>query len=124
MSYEKFVMDADFCGALHSYLAGVVVDDNTLALDAFREVGVGKHFLGCAHTMDNYQTAFWDSAAADNEPFEKWDVAGRTDAAMRANGRWKQTLAEYQAPMMDVATDEALVDFVDRAKAKLADAWY
>ncbi|WP_339758380.1 trimethylamine methyltransferase family protein [uncultured Hoeflea sp.] len=124
MSYEKFVMDADFCGALHSYLAGVVVDDNSLALDAFREVGVGKHFLGCAHTMDNYQTAFWDSAVADNEPFEKWDVAGRTDAAMRANGRWKQTLAEYQPPEMDVATDEALVDFVDRAKAKLADAWY
>ena len=27
MSYEKFVMDTDFCGALHSYLAGVRVDD-------------------------------------------------------------------------------------------------
>jgi trimethylamine--corrinoid protein Co-methyltransferase len=74
MSYEKFVMDADFCGALHSYLAGVVVDDNTLALEAFREVGAGKHFLGCAHTMNNYQTAFWDSSIADNEPFEKWDT--------------------------------------------------
>lgn len=33
MSYEKFMMDADFCGALHSHLAGVVVDDNTLAID-------------------------------------------------------------------------------------------
>lgn len=124
MSYEKFVMDADFCGALHSYLAGVVVDDNSLALDAFREVGVGKHFLGCAHTMDNYQTAFWDSVVADNEPFEKWDVAGRTDGAMRANGRWKRTLAEYLPPAMDVATDEALTEFVDQTKAKLADAWY
>ncbi|MDP3523810.1 MAG: trimethylamine methyltransferase family protein [Hoeflea sp.] len=124
MSYEKFVMDADFCGALHSYLAGVVVDDNTLALDAFREVGVGKHFLGCAHTMENYTTAFWDSEIADNEPFEKWDIAGRTDAATRANARWKRTLAEYQAPPMDVAVDEALVDFVDRTKAQMADAWY
>ncbi|KGF68239.1 trimethylamine methyltransferase [Hoeflea sp. BAL378] len=124
MSYEKFMMDADFCGALHSYLAGVVVDDNTLALDAFREVGVGKHFLGCAHTMENYQTAFWDSEIADNEPFEKWDIAGRTDAATRANARWKRTLAEYQAPPMDVAIDEALVDFVERTKAQMADAWY
>ena len=101
-----------------------MVDDNSLALDAFQEVGVGKHFLGCAHTMDNYQTAFWDSAVADNEPFEKWDVAGRTDAATRANSRWKQTLAEYQAPAMDVATDEALIEFVGQTKAKLADAWY
>jgi trimethylamine--corrinoid protein Co-methyltransferase len=124
MSYEKFVMDADFCGALHSYLAGVVVDDNTLALDAFREVGVGKHFLGCAHTMENYQTAFWDSSIADNEPFEKWDTAGRTDAASRANQRWKQMLADYQAPPMDEATDEALLDYVERTKAAQADAWY
>ncbi|MBU4529104.1 MAG: trimethylamine methyltransferase family protein [Hoeflea sp.] len=124
MSYEKFMMDADFCGALHSYLAGVVVDDNSLALDAFREVGVGKHFLGCAHTMENYQTAFWDSEIADNEPFEKWDIAGRTDAATRANARWKRTLADYQAPPMDVATDEALVEFVERTKAQMADAWY
>ena len=36
MSYEKFVMDADFCGALHTYLDGVKVDDNQLALDAFQ----------------------------------------------------------------------------------------
>jgi trimethylamine--corrinoid protein Co-methyltransferase len=124
MSYEKFVMDADFCGALHSYLAGVVVDDNTLALEAFREVGAGKHFLGCAHTMNNYQTAFWDSSIADNEPFEKWDLAGRTDAASRANKRWKQTLAEYEAPAMDEATDQALVEYMERTKAAQADAWY
>jgi len=124
MSYEKFVMDSDFCGALHSYLAGVVVDDNSLAIDAFLEVGVGKHFLGCAHTMENYQTAFWDSGIADNEPFEKWEIAGQTDAATRANLRWKQMLADYQPPPMDQAIDEALVEFVDRTKAKLTDAWY
>jgi len=54
MSYEKFMMDADFCGALHRYLAGVVVDDNALALDAFKEVVPGGHFLArptpCATT--------------------------------------------------------------------------
>ena len=124
MSYEKFVMDADFCGALHSYLAGVVVDDNTLALDAFREVGVGKHFLGCDHTMQNYQTAFWDTEIGDNEPFEKWDTAGRTDAATRANAKWKKVLADYQAPALDEAVDEALVDFVARNKTSQPDAWY
>ncbi|TPP10077.1 trimethylamine methyltransferase family protein [Rhizobium glycinendophyticum] len=124
MSYEKFVMDTDFCGALHSYLAGVVVDDNTLAMDAFEEVGPGSHFLGCAHTMRNYQTAFWDSALSDNEPFEKWSEAGSTDMAIRANLRWKKTLAEYEAPPLDVAIDEALRDYVDRMKRAKPDAWY
>lgn len=124
MSYEKFVMDTDFCGALHTYLDGVKVDDNQLALDAFREVGPGSHFFGCGHTMANYETAFWDSETADNEPFEKWQAAGSQDAAVRANRRWKKLLAEYQAPAIDEGIDEALRDFMDRKKAAMADAWY
>jgi len=124
MSYEKFVLDTDFCGALHSYLDGVVIDDNQLAVEAFKEVGPGAHFFGSAHTMANYQTAFWDSELADNDPFEKWELAGSADAAKRANALWKKRLAEYQAPPLDPAKDEALTDFVARRKAAAPDAWY
>lgn len=124
MSYEKFVMDADFCGALHTYLDGVPVDDNQLALDAFREVGPGNHFFGCAHTMANYETAFWDSEVADNEPFEKWQAGGSEDAAVRANRLWKRKLAEYVAPPLDEGIDEALKDFISAKKASMVDGWY
>ena len=124
MSYEKFMMDADFCGALHSYLAGVVVDDNSLAIDAFKEVGPGSHFLGCGHTLANYTTAFFDSQISDNTPFEAWAESGKTDAAMRANKRWKAALANYEAPALDGAVDEALQDFISRKKTSMADQWY
>ena len=124
MSYEKFVIDADFCGALHSYLDGVKIDDNQLAVEAFHEVGPGSHFFGCAHTMANYQTAFWDSELADNDPFEKWEADGSKDMAQRANALWKKRLAEYQPPPLDPAIDEALADFVARRKAEGPDAWY
>jgi trimethylamine--corrinoid protein Co-methyltransferase len=124
MSYEKFMLDDDLCGALHAYLAGVEVSDDLLAVDAFAEVGPGNHFFGSAHTMAHYRTAFWDSAMADNEPFEKWEAAGAEDAAARANRAWKRRLAEYQAPPLDPATAEALRDFVARRKAAAPDAWY
>ncbi len=124
MSYEKFVMDADFCGALHSYLAGVVVDDNSLAMSAFEEVGPGSHFFGCGHTMRNYETAFWDSNLADNEPFEKWEAAGSHDAAFRANKRWKKMLEEYVQPPLDEGVNEELQAFIDRRKGEMQDAWY
>ena len=125
MSYEKFVMDTDLCGALHSYLAGVVVDDNTLAFDAFQEVGPGSHFLGSAHTLRNYTTAFWDSTLSDNEPYEKWSQeGGSTDMATRANSQWKKTLAEYEAPALDEAKDEALRAYIDQKKQSRNDAWY
>jgi len=118
------MLDADFCGALHSYLAGVVVDDNTLAMDAFREVTPGGHYLGSAHTMANYTTAFFDSSISDNTPFESWNESGKTDAATRANKRWKQSLADYVAPELDVAVDESIRDFMDRKKASMPDQWY
>ena len=124
MSYEKFVMDTDLCGALHSYLAGVVVDDNTLAMDAFLEVGPGSHFLGCDHTMRNYTSAFWDSTLSDNEPFEKWSEQGSTDIATRANRQWKKTLAEFEAPKLDEAVDEALLAYIRQKKEAMPDAWY
>ena len=124
MSYEKFMLDADLCGALHSYLKGVEVDDDQLAVDAFAEVGPGSHFFGCAHTMAHYETAFWDSELSDNEPFEKWEANGSSDAATRANRLWKKRLAEYEPPPLDEGIDEALRDFVDRRKAAVPDMWY
>ena len=125
MSYEKFVMDADFCGALHSYFKGVAFDDNALAMDAFQEVGPGSHFLGSQHTLRNYQTAFWDSELSDNEPFEKWsDEGGSTDMATRANRKWKRALEDYEAPPLDEAVDEELRDYMERRKTSVADAWH
>jgi trimethylamine--corrinoid protein Co-methyltransferase len=124
MSYEKFVMDADFCGHLHTYLAGVTVDDSTLALDAFREVGPGNHFFGCAHTMANYETAFWDSDVSDNTTWEQWSEAGEADTMTRANARWKAMLAEHEAPPLDPAIRDRLDDFIARKKASMDDAWY
>ncbi len=124
MSYEKFMMDADLCGALHSYLDGVKIDDNELAMDAFIECGPGQHFFGCSHTMANYETAFWDSELADNEPFEKWETAGSEDAATRANKLWKKKLAEYEAPPLDPGVDEALNEYITKKKSSMDDAWY
>ena len=124
MSYEKFMLDADLCGALHAYLDGVKIDDDQLAVDAFAEVGPGNHFFGCSHTLAHYETAFWDSDLADNEPFEKWEAAGSDDAATRANRLWKKRLAEYEAPALDDGVREALHDYVARKKAEAADAWY
>jgi trimethylamine---corrinoid protein Co-methyltransferase len=124
MSYEKFVLDVDFCGALHTYAQGVTIDDNALALDAFREVGPGNHFFGSAHTLANYETAFWDSTLAHNDPFETWSEKGAHDAMTRANARWKAVLEAYEPPPLDEAVSEALSDFVTRRKAAMDDAWH
>ncbi|MFM7066167.1 MAG: trimethylamine methyltransferase family protein, partial [Gammaproteobacteria bacterium] len=56
MGYEKFIMDADQAGMMHTLLAGVDLSENGQAMEAIREVGPGKHFLGCSHTQANFET--------------------------------------------------------------------
>ncbi len=122
MGYEKFIIDADQAGMMQVLLGGVDLSENGQAMDAIREVGPGKHFLGCAHTQANFENAFYRSPIADNNSFEQWDAEGRQDAAQRANARWKKLLAEYEAPEIDPAVDEALQDYIAQRKAAFPDS--
>ena len=123
-SYEKFVMDTDQLGMMHVLARGIDLSDNGQALDAFRQVGPGGHFLGCEHTQANFESAFYRSFVADNNSVEQWEAEGKLDAAQRANKLWKKMLEEYEAPPIDPGIDEALRDFIERKKASMPDATY
>jgi trimethylamine--corrinoid protein Co-methyltransferase len=120
--YEKFVMDADQCGMMAILVKGLDMSENGQALDAIRENGPGQHFLGTAHTLANFETAFYRSEIADNNSFEQWQEDGALDAAQRANKVWKRMLFDYEAPPIDPAIDEALQDFIARRKASMPDS--
>lgn len=121
-SYEKFVMDFDQLGAMHAYAKGIDVSENAQALDAFREVGPGGHFLGCAHTQANFESAFYRSSLADNNSVEQWQAEGSQDMAQRANAMWKKMLADYEKPPIDPAIDEALLAYMAVRKSSMPDS--
>jgi len=85
-------------------------------------VGPGNHFLGCAHTQANFETAFYRSTTADNNSFEQWQSEGSLDAAQRANKTWKRMLQEYEAPPIDDSTLEALQGFIAEKKSAVPDS--
>jgi trimethylamine--corrinoid protein Co-methyltransferase len=101
---------------------GVDMSDNGQALDAIRANEPGQHYLGTAHTLANFETAFYRAETADNNSFEQWEEDGSLDAAQRANAIWKRMLREYEAPPLDPAIDEALQDFIGRRKASMPDS--
>ncbi|MEX1205837.1 MAG: trimethylamine methyltransferase family protein [Dongiaceae bacterium] len=120
--YEKFVMDADQLGMMQVLAGGIDLSENGQALDAIREVGPGSHFLGCAHTQANFETAFYRSSIADNNSYEQWEAEGSQDAAQRANKVWKRMLADYEMPAIDPGIDEALREFIAKKKAAFPDS--
>jgi trimethylamine--corrinoid protein Co-methyltransferase len=124
MGYEKFIMDCDQASMTAILLAGMDMSENGQAMDAMREVGPGSHFLGSSHTLANFESAFYRSTVADSNSFEQWEADGSLDTAQRANVLWKKMLKEYQAPPIDPAVDEALLEFVEKRKAAVPDKDY
>ncbi|MEL7209948.1 MAG: trimethylamine methyltransferase family protein, partial [Actinomycetota bacterium] len=121
VGYEKFVMDVDQLGMMAVFAKGVDLSPNGQAVDAIIDNGPGQHFLGTAHTLANFETAFYRSTVADNASFEQWEEEGSLDAAWRANGLWKQQLAAYEPPPIDDAVDAELQDFIARRKSSMPD---
>ncbi|MGC1505725.1 MAG: trimethylamine methyltransferase family protein [Sulfitobacter sp.] len=122
-SFEKFVMDADQLGTLHHLARGVEIDENAQAMDAIREVGPGGHYLGCAHTQNNFKSAFWKSDLLDYKPFETWEDEGARDTQALATRRVEKMLADYQAPAIDPAIREGLDAFVAQKKSAEPDSF-
>ena len=122
MGYEKYILDEDQAGAAAKYVAGVDMSENGQALETILTNGPGQHFLGTAHTLANFETAFWVSALADSNSFEQWQDEGAADSITRANRVWKKRLEEYQPPAIDEAQDEALREWIDRKKASFPDS--
>jgi trimethylamine--corrinoid protein Co-methyltransferase len=122
VGYEKFILDADQCGMAAVFVKGIDLSENGQAVDAIVANGPGQHFLGTAHTLANFETAFYRSEVADNNSFEQWLEDGGLDAAQRANVIWKRMLREYEAPALDEGIDEALKEFIARRKASMPDS--
>ena len=121
IGYEKFILDCDQLGAMHKLVQGLDLSENGQAVDAIRDNEPGNHFLGTAHTLANFESAFYRSTTSDNSSFEQWTEEGGLDAAQRANRIWKEQLAAYEAPPLDEAIAEELTEYVERRRGEIPD---
>ena len=118
-------MDADRLGGYQKLLGqGLATDENAFARDAYEEVAPGGHFLGSAHTMRNYQTAFYEPKLSDSENVESWEEGGSQDMRRRAFERWNDMLNRYENPPIAPAKEEELKAYVAKRKEEWPDAWY
>lgn len=117
--YEKFVLDLEMLGIVSRFVKGIELRDEDFAWDAFEEVGPGNHFLGAAHTLRRYDTAFYQHKIFNMDNYEKWEEEGGQDSYKRANALWKQTLKAYQSPALDPAKAEELNAFVEHRRAEI-----
>ena len=117
-SYEKFITDVEVLQMVAELCRETMAGDAEIALDALMEVGPSGHFFGAAHTMERYQTEFYQPFSSDWSNFGTWTEKGSQTADERATGIWQKIVAEAK-PVATAAPErvEAMQSFIDRRTA-------
>jgi trimethylamine--corrinoid protein Co-methyltransferase len=118
-SFEKLILDAEMLQMMAEVLVPFTVDEAEIGLAAMAEVGPGGHHFATSHTLERYETAFYRPILSDWRNFETWQEDGARTATERANGIWKQLLAEYEPPPLEPARAEAIDAFVARRRREI-----
>jgi trimethylamine--corrinoid protein Co-methyltransferase len=118
-SFEKLILDAEMLQMMREFLNPIRIDEDSLGLDAIREVGPGGHFFGTGHTLARFEKAFYEPMLSDWRNFENWQDTGSKTGTERANAIWKELLRTYEPPPLDPGIAEALDAYVARRKEEI-----
>lgn len=78
-SMEQLVIDNDIIAMEKKAMEGIVINEETLAVSATKEIGVGNDFLAHPSTMDNIELAS-DPQIFDRYMIGDWKAAGSKSA--------------------------------------------
>ncbi len=120
-SFEKLVLDVEMLQHMMSFMQPINTSEAELGFEAMAGVPTGGHFFGSPHTMERYETAFYQPLVSDWQNYENWELAGAKDATRRATDIWQQALREYEQPHMDPAIREELDSYMAKRKEEIGD---
>jgi trimethylamine--corrinoid protein Co-methyltransferase len=99
-SYEQMLMDCEIFSIVCQMMQGIVVDDETLALDAIRAVGPGGNFLSQKHTLKHMREIFIPQFM-DRRPYNVWEEK-RDDGRDWALAKARRILENHQPEPLDL----------------------
>ena len=115
-SLQGLVMGDEIISYVRKIIAGIRVDDETLAVDVIDAVGPGGHFLQEDHTFLNFKTAFWDPRLFSRERYPAWEAGGKLTYEDRLIEKTRQLLAEHQPEPLDSLTANELKRIIELAE--------
>lgn len=110
--YEKFISDIEALQTIAELAHPAPSDEAALAFDAIAEVQPGGHFFAAAHTMERYQTAFYQPLLADLSNHGRWTEMGALTADQRATAVWQKVLENFTPPPASGEIGERLKPYI------------
>jgi trimethylamine--corrinoid protein Co-methyltransferase len=94
------VMDGEAFSWTAKIAQGIAVDDETIALETIREVGMGSNYLSARHTRDHIKDV-WRPRLLDRSPWDAWVRSGKPGAYQRATELTHEILATHEAAPLE-----------------------
>jgi trimethylamine--corrinoid protein Co-methyltransferase len=112
-SLQLIAVCTDTLGFLRAATRGVVVNDETLALDVIEELGPTGNYLGHDHTIRHYKEPYY-SKLADKNPYSVWETRGATTMEQRAAKMVDDILAKHQPEALPADVQVGIRRIVER----------
>jgi len=94
-SPAQAVIDDEIIAYVKRYLRGVAVNDETLAVELIRQVGISGSFLEQPHTATHFRKELFMPRLLFRQPRERWEDQGSKDLAEKA-GEKAQALMQNE----------------------------
>jgi trimethylamine--corrinoid protein Co-methyltransferase len=115
-SMQMMAICNEILGFLRATTKGVVVDDETLALDVIEELGPTGNYMGHDHTIRHYKEPFY-SKLIDKNPYSVWQKRGSLTMEQRAAKMVDELLAKHQVEPLSEEAQKAIHAIVEREQA-------
>ncbi len=94
--YEQYVIDNEINGMVMRAVRGLQEDEEALALNVIKEVGLGGSFFTHDHTVRHVRDELFMPVVSDRLPREEWEAKGAKDGRERAREIVRDVLANHQ----------------------------
>ena len=110
--YESYVIDNDMLGAINRTVRGIEVNDETLSVQAMRDVCLRgpSHYLGHDQTINLMQREYIYPELGDRSSPKEWKEQGSTDMLQRAKQRVAKILEHHYPQHIGPELDRAIRD--------------
>ena len=118
IDFGQLVMDNEFARMIKFVLNGIPVNNETLAVDAIREIGIGKNFLGHISTL-NHMKSQSQPQLIDRKMRERWTASGSTDMYQRAIEEAQHILKTHKPDPLPADVLAVMRTIVEEAEEEL-----
>ncbi|SCJ89960.1 Trimethylamine:corrinoid methyltransferase [uncultured Eubacterium sp.] len=114
ISYEQFLMDAEFVRMFKRTEKKAMVDEDALALEVIEAVGPAGNYLSQRHTLKHMRDEISTTTLIDRQMREKWEKDGAKDMPARARALAKDILANHQPIPLPEDVQDKLRAMIER----------